>query len=357
MRALGPSELRLLRRLIIEPSLHQAGLAKELQVSRSAVNQIWKKLVKENMLQIRGNLDFGRFGLQLVFGWARSDERSDVLLKFTRWLKSSKLVTKVAPSIISSTFDSRVYFEVILPPGNQMSWFLSQIERFKKKPYSLEIFMTECSKISHHMNLGLFDGEVWTFPDNFRLEASIGAARGYVDILPIEGTIEQSTPCSFVFDDLVVAAVLESNYFATATDLAIFLKSLELQPDSGRTLRRKLLKTRENLISPYVDVSNIGLEQKLMISIQDELHVESTFSRVLHAQASTFPKARVISGSGLALLELEVPENIEWLALSQIMSALAEPASETCTFIANRHERGAHLKSVVSYLASRTPSG
>ncbi|TFG31643.1 hypothetical protein EU527_12000 [Candidatus Thorarchaeota archaeon] len=357
MRTIGTGELRLLTRLVIDPSSRQSQLARDLQVSRSAVNQIWKNLERENSLQIRGNIDFGRFGLQMIFGWAQSDEGADVLTKFGRWLTSSKLVIKDVPSIISSTFDSRIYFEAILPPGNQSSWFLNQIDRFRKKPYSLKIYTSECSKISNHMNLGLFDGETWSFPDNFRLEASIGAARGYVDILPTESIVEQSPPGPMNIDELIVAAALESNYYATAADLAESYKILGLKPSSGRTLRRKLVNIRDKFIRPYVDITNIGLNQKLMITIYDEQYQESTFSRVLHAQASTFPKARVVSGPGLTLLELEAPDNIEWLALSQIMSALAGPVSETCTFIANQREKGTHLRSVMSNLTSHMSSG
>ncbi|MCK4565694.1 MAG: MarR family transcriptional regulator, partial [Candidatus Thorarchaeota archaeon] len=158
MRYLGPGELRVLGRLIIDPSLRQADLARELGVSRSAVNQIWNNLSHENNLRIRGNLDFGKIGLQMIFGWAVSSSPSDILIKFGRWLESSRLVTSIVLSKMSSTFDSRLYFEALLPGGNQASWFHSQIDRFRKKPYSLMIYASECSRISHHMNLGLFDG-------------------------------------------------------------------------------------------------------------------------------------------------------------------------------------------------------
>jgi len=147
-------------------------------------------------------------------------------------------VTTILPSKMSSTFESFVYFEAVLPTGSQSQWFHSQVDRFRKKPYSLEIYSSDCSKISHHMNLGLFDGDSWIFPDSFRLEASIGAASGYVDILPIVGTVKQSTPTANISDDLLVAAVLEDDYYATATGLAKYYSELGLKSDSGRTLRR-----------------------------------------------------------------------------------------------------------------------
>lgn len=357
MRYLGPGELRLLGRLIIDPSSRQADLARDLGVTRSAVNQIWNSLSTENNLSIRSNLDFGKIGLRMIFGWASSSTGSDVLTKFGRWLKSSKMVTTVLPSVMSSTFDSHVYFEALLPAGSQSGWFHSQIDRFRKKPYSLIIYTSECSRISHHANLGLFDGSIWGFPDNFRLEASIGAARSYVDILPVEGTVEQSNPVAMNADALLTAAVLENDFYASATRLADYYVELGFPPDSDRTFRRKIARVRKDLTHPYVEVHNIGLEQRLLVCIRDDSYTESTFSRLLHAQAGTFPKARVVSGPSLTLLELELPNNVNWLELSQILSSLAGNASEICTFIADMREKGTRLESVVTHLTSHTTSG
>jgi len=357
MRYLGSGELRVLGRLVIDPSLRQAGIARDLGVSRSAVNQIWNNLSNENNLRIRGNLDFGKIGLQMVFGWAVSSGESDILIKFSRWLESSRLVTTVLLSKMSSTFDSRLYFEALIPMDSQSGWFHSQIDRFRKKPYSLTIYTSKCSRISHHLNLGLFDGSTWTFPDNFRLEASIGAARGYVDILPVEGTIEQSSPLTLKADDLLAVAILENDYYGTATRLANYYSELGLTPDSDRTLRRRILKVREGVIHPYVEIDNIGLKQRLLVCIRDDINSESVFSRLLHAQAGTFPKARVVSGLNLTLLELEIPSSVEWLELSQVLTSLAGNTSEICTFIADMSEKGTRLKSVVSHLTSRTTSG
>jgi len=326
-------------------------------VTRSAVNQIWQNLERENGLKIRGNLDYGKVGLQMVFGWAIASEESNILEKFHRWLKSSKLVTLALQSLISSTFNSLVYFEALLPLDSQYGWFQNQIDRFRKKPYSLTLYTCDCSKISYHLNLGLFDGTNWNFPESFRLEASIGAARGYVDILPVVGTVEQSSPSAPIIDGLIVAAAIESDYNTDAPSLASAYSGLGLKPSSDRTLRRRIARARKKLAAPYVEISNIGLDQHIMVSFRDDVLKESVFSRVLHAQASTFPKARVLSGPGLTLLDLEVPSNINWLPLSQVMSGLAGNSSEICTFIANQREKSNRLESVVSYLASRASSG
>ena len=95
----------------------------------------------------------------------------------------------------------------------------------------------------------------------------------------------------------------------------------------------------------------------MLPSRREDEHQESAFSRVLHAQAGTFPKARVVSGQSLTLLELEIPNNVEWLALSQALASLAGNASEICTFIADLSEKDTRLESVVSSMISRTPSG
>ena len=357
MRYLGPGELRLLGRLVIDPSLRQARLAKELGVSRSAVNQIWTGLVQDHHMKIRANLDYGKIGLQLIFGWAVTTSGSEILLKFSRWLESSRFVVRLVESKMSSTFDSRLYFEALLPVGSQASWFHSQVDRFRKKPYSLKICTSQAARVSYHMNLGLFDGSTWDFPSSFRLEASIGAAYGYVDILPTAGSVEQSTPTNEISSEIVTAAVLESDYFATGASLAAFQKEIGLIPDSGRTLRRRLQRVRKEITSPYVDIDNIGLSQRILVCIRDDSGKESPLSRVLHAQAGTFPKARVVSGPSLTLVELLIPTSVEWLELSQVLAKISGIASETCTFIADISENETRLKSVVSHLISRTPKG
>ena len=350
MRYLGPGELRLLRKLIIAPSLRQADLANELGVSRSAVNQIWNGLLKNHNLRVCANLDYGKIGLQMIFGWAITSSDSDILVKFSRWLESSRFVTTIIHSTMSSTFDSRLYFEALLPVGNKASWFHSQVDRFRKKPYSLRIYTSEVSRISYHMNLGLFDGSTWDFPSSFRLEASIGAAYGYVDILPTVGSVAQSAPIDKISDTILTAAILESDYFATGTNLAEFQQELGFVPGSGRTLRRRVHSIREEITSPYVEIDNIGLSKRLLVSFQDDSGRESPLSRVLHAQAGTFPKARVVSGPSLTLLELQIPTSVEWLELSEVLGKISGIACETCTFIADKSENETRLKNVISHL-------
>ncbi|MHA2044817.1 MAG: hypothetical protein ACW99G_08480 [Candidatus Thorarchaeota archaeon] len=351
---MGPGELRLLRRLVIDPSLRQATLAAELDVTRSAINQIWHKLENDYQVCIRSNLDYGNFGLGLLFGWACDSENSTVLKKFTQWLHTNKFVTRLTKSVMSSTMDARVYFEAVLPINEQYTWFKGQIDRFGKRPYSLELKTELASNVSHHMNLGLFDGTHWDFTHDFRLEASIGAARNYVQILPDVDNVKQSELGNASLIDMVIAAAVESNYHVTASDVEKRIAKLGLDPMSGRTLRRRLAKLRESMTLPYVSINDIGLDRKIMVCIKDDNAIESLTPRLLHAQAGSFPKARVISGKNLTVLDLETPLNGDWLRMSQILSGQVSNTSEICTFIANNHEIEKRLESVVSYLTSRT---
>ena len=353
---LGRSELRLLNRLAIAPSMRQSDLAHELSVTRSAINQLWTKLESEYGLAIRGNLDYGQLGLRSIFGWAQTTGLSDILIKFSRWLKSSSFVTRLTKSKLSSTLGEIIYFEAIVPLDDRYSWMLKQIERFRKRPYNISIELAETSSISHHLNLALFNGSNWSFSDDFRLLATIDAAKGYVDVLPSIGAVEQSEGVSSSIEELVVAAAIESNYYVTSTELTQRFLNLNLTPSAGRTLRRKIAKFRTEYTQPYVDLQNIGLSQKLMVCIKTE-SPESPLSRVLHVQASTFPKARVISGSSLTVLDLDTPKTIDWLTLTQILTNLAGKTSEICTFIADDNEIEKRLESVLSSITSRMPSG
>jgi hypothetical protein len=342
--------------LVIDPSLRQAALAAELDVTRSAINQIWHKLQTDFQVGIRSNLDYGNFGLVFVFGWAYDSENSEVLKKFTQWLHGNRFVTRLTESVMCSTMDARVYFEAVLPMTEQYGWFKSQIERFGKRPYSLGIELKPVSKVSHHTNLGLFDGSNWEFSHDFRLEASIGAARDYVQILPDVDSVKQSELGTASLVDMVIAASIESNYHATASDVQKRIDELKLTGFSGRTLRRRLTKIRKTMTLPYVSIKNIGLDRKIMVCIKDDDASESLTPRLLHAQAGSFPRARVLSGNRLTVLDLETPLTGDWLRMSQILSGQVSNTSEICTFIANTHVIENRLENVVSYLASRISS-
>jgi len=206
------------------------------------------------------------------------------------------------------------------------------------------------------MNLAIFNGNTWSFSNDFRLLATMDAAKDYVDVLPSVDTVAQSKGDKVVKEHLVTAAAIESDYFVTATELAEKYTNLDIKPRAGRTLRRNAANMRKKAALPYVDLQNIGLPQKLIVCIKTESE-ESTLSRVLHAQASTFPRARVISSSQLTVLDLEAPRTVDWLTMTQILTNLAGNTSTICTFIADRNEIDKRLESVVSTITSRMPSG
>ncbi|MHA1882805.1 MAG: MarR family transcriptional regulator, partial [Candidatus Thorarchaeota archaeon] len=53
LKLLRSSELRVLRRLVINPTITKAGLAKDLGITRSAITQIWNRLEQERKFVIR----------------------------------------------------------------------------------------------------------------------------------------------------------------------------------------------------------------------------------------------------------------------------------------------------------------
>jgi hypothetical protein len=212
------------------------------------------------------------------------------------------------------------------------------------------------SNVSHHTNLGLFDGTNWDFSHDFRLEASIGAARDYVQVLPDVDSMKQSELGNASLVDMVIAASIESDYHATASDVEKRIDELGLISISGRTLRRRLARMRKTMTLPYVSFKDIGLDRKIMVCIKDDDAVESLTPRLLHAQAGSFPRARVLSGNNLTVLDLETPLTGDWLQMSQILSGQVSNTSEICTFIADTHEIENRLENVVAYLALRASS-
>ncbi|MGQ4912098.1 MAG: MarR family transcriptional regulator [Candidatus Thorarchaeota archaeon] len=343
-----------MRRLSLDPSLRQADLARELGISRSAVNQVWKRLEQERNLIVRGNMDLGRLGLQLIFGWASGLETSDVLDKFSRWLHTNSLVSRMTRSVMSSTMDGRIYFEAIVPLGDQHTWFTSQVARFQKRPYSLSVSWSTASTIAYSLNPGLYDGEQWRFSNDFRLEASIGAAKSYVDVLPVVNTVSQSKVQNTDLSDIVVASAIEKDFHATGHEVRELFETYGVSRPSDRTIRRKLEKMR-GLATPYVHIDRVGLNQKLLVCLKDPSPGGSPLSRLLHAQVGTFPKAHIVSGGRLTVLDLEIPDTVDWLTMSQILSTLSGNTSEICTFIANRNDIEKRLENVVSLIAQRTP--
>ncbi len=348
MQPLKLAELRVLSRLALNPSLRQAALAEELGVTRSAINQLWRRLESERGFKIRGTLDYGRIGMHLVFGWARASEASDLVDGFIRWLSTNPHVSIVLESTMSSTLDTRIYFEALLPSEKQYSWFCSQLDRFRKRPYSLPVVHEKATHIANHMNLGLFDGQTWHFDVGFQFETSLGAAKGYADVLPATVGKAQTQDGYGTLEEIIIAWSLEQNYYATSVLLAQRMKRIgAAKISSGRTLRRKLLQLRAEIALPYLSLEDVGLTQRVVICLH-EPSSDSTMSRLLLAQASTLPKVHVVSGSNVTVLDMMLPQSADWFSLSTSLSNLASRTADICTFITEPSKSRKDLESMLS---------
>ncbi|MGY5854427.1 MAG: helix-turn-helix domain-containing protein [Candidatus Thorarchaeota archaeon] len=330
MQSLKPSELKLLHRLAIEPSTYQAELAKELGISRSAVNQVWTRLERERRLCVCSNIDYGQLGYAQIFGWAKSDQTPDILDKFKGWLHSSSYTTNIVESSMSSSMDKRLLFEAIVP-HNRINAFQEQLARFKKRPYNLALVHDQAVRKANHMNLAQFNGSHWNIQSGFRFEASIGAAKSYLDVLPTNRTLQLSNPNGVYPEEASIAAVIEKNYSVSSKQLGEWLVANGFDCPSGRTLRRKLVDLRKTLALPYLSVDEIGLTQNVVVCVEEES--KQSVSRLLHAQSSTFPRAKIVVGSKLTTLELRLPSTFDWLAMSSSLSALGQTAVSISTFL------------------------
>jgi len=347
LRTLGPAEQRLLNRIAIDPHMRQAAIASDLNVTRSAVNQVWHRLEEEFGLQVKGNIDYGQLGLHYVFGWAQANQGDPNLDKFWAWLDTYPYSTLAIKSAMTSAMNMRVYFEALLPAGRRYNWFRSQIRRFQKKPYNLEVTTEFVRRVSNHLNIGLFDGKNWEFDYSFRMEASMDAAKEYADVLPVSAHTQQSKVGEIDWKHMAAASVVETDYYASSTDLAETLRRIGLEVPTKRTLRRRLSQIRDNMAIPYVVLSNLGLDQQIVVCVQ-ELSEEQTFSRLLHAQGRSFPKTRIISGGQFAVMRIQVPTGFDWISFSKSLAALGHHTAEICTFLTEREKRKNGLEAILS---------
>lgn len=349
MKQLGFSELRVLRRLAIDPSARQVGIAKQLDVSRSAVSQIWHRLTRERRLRVRSLLDYGMSGFTLLFGWARSEEDVDGLERFSRWLDVSPFVITNAEALMSTMADERVYFEVLLPLGQHRSRFLEQLARFEKRPYNLTIEYEPASTITEHMNLGIFDGSSWAFEEGFKFEASIDAARGFTEIFPADIPLQQSFPSEASAEIVAAAACIEKDYYSSAAQVHNYMHRLGLPSPSPRTLRRKLSDYRESQTLPYIEIQNIGLGLNIIACINDQTQ-ERNVARFLHSQGHLLPRARIVSGRRLVMVDVSLPSTSNWSKFSNSLSNMLKSDAQICTFITETRVIRKGLEYVLSYL-------
>ncbi|MGY5874111.1 MAG: helix-turn-helix domain-containing protein [Candidatus Thorarchaeota archaeon] len=337
--------MRLLHRLAIEPSRYQAELAKELGVTRSAMNQVWKRLEQERQMNVRSCIDYGRLGYAFLFGWAKTDESSTILEKFKGWLYSSPYITGVIESSMSSTMDKRILFEGVVPKSRVIS-FREQLERFKKQPYRLAVHHDIAVAMTDHMNLAQFNGSQWHMQAGFRFQASIGAAKTFLDVLPITKTMTLTEPVDVTSEEAPIAAALEKKYHVSSRELAEWLKEHKFKCLSGRTLRRKLVELRIALALPYLSVEEIGLTQRVVVCVEEKVGGQP-ISRLLNAQSSTFPRARIVVGHSLTVLEISLPSDFDWLTMSSSLSMLDPGTTSISTFLTQSEGIRKGLESVL----------
>ena len=346
LNKLDSADLKLLRRLLTDPGMRQTNLANELDVTRSMVNQIWRELVRTHDLRVKSSVDYGQVGMRLLFGWAQASETSDRLTDFCAWLESNAHVTDVVKSAMSSTTNAAIYFEAVIPsdagpflPRRYIDWSYDRSNDFV-------LTFDVASEVSNHLNLGLFDGSQWNLEEGFRFEVSTGAVRDYAEILPAVSSLRQSKPSAGTIESMAVVSALEDNYHATAREVAQCFSRLGLQRVPERTLRRRVNLIREKMIMPYIHLDNIGLTQRALVCVKSSSQ-EPTLSRLLHVQASTLPKARVASGSTLAVLNIDLPSLKNWLALTSSLAQITKGSAETLTFIAQKSATRKALESVI----------
>ncbi|MHA2423230.1 MAG: hypothetical protein ACXAEF_00450 [Candidatus Thorarchaeota archaeon] len=352
MMNLSSGVTKLLGRLAIDPSLRQSHLARDLNVTRSAVNQLWKKLELEHNLKIHSNLDYKSIGFHPIYGWATTRSDNDALSKFLKWTENNKYTTRIVKSQMTSKMDSRVMFEALIPEGNDFKSFLETLERFRKKPYKLDITYDLSKHLANHFNFGYFDGRTWEFQTDFRFEASIDASKQYADILPVGQSRRQGFICRTSIHDRTIAAALESNFFSTSSDISNTLSRVGLDIPSERTLRRRINKFRATIAQPYISLGNIGLTRMIVISL--EASEQSNEYKLLRSHAVTLPRVRVLSGSDSIVLILGLPAQTDLFRISNAIANVVGDPSEMCTFIAEQVGDRRWLENIVHKMTVRS---
>ncbi len=345
MVILSRGSARILSRLAINPSFRQMDLARSLNITRSAVNQIWKELESNHSLRVSGNLDYGAIGFSLVFGWASTRTNIQALDKLIEWLERYPYTCTIRTATVSLSMENKVVFEVLVPGGEERAAFLKKMRLFEKHPYDLTIFQDYAEYISDHLNMGFFEEGSWQFDSGFRFQAAIEASKQFVDILPVTHAIRQSSPYLSSTEMKVIGACLENDYFTTSSKVREFFVDYGIEPPSSRTLRRRIGDLRKTILHPYISVEGIGLNQNLIITLEDS----SQYSKykLLRAQMTAFPKTRTLLGSSSIVLFISLPSKTDWAQISSAISNVLGYETEMCTFIAEQRQKRRWLETIL----------
>ena len=348
MRTVRSSEQRILTRLAINPAINKAELAKNLGVTRSAITQLWSRLTTEKNLAIRSIINYPFIGLRGIFGWAESPTNSTVLENFSKWLHSNRFVHFITESTITSKMNHIVMFKAIVPIGSETKHFLNQLERFRKRPYSLKVVYDDILSSVNKTNMGLFNGESWDFESRFRFGATINAASDYAEILPTSSMLSSSHFNTSSFREKIIAFALRENYHVTTPQIMELLESFSEKLPSSRTIRRQLATIRMLVSTPYIHITDIGLSNKIVICIEEDPN-QSNLLRVFHAQASSFPNSHLVSSKKLMVLIVDVPTSSDYLTIAHNLARISDSDTRICTFIARTSLQKKELQEILPH--------
>jgi len=349
MRPIRSSEQRILTKLAINPAISKSELAKSLGVTRSAITQSWSRLENEKNLAIRSIIDYPSLGLRGIFGWAETTTNSTEIENFSKWLHSNKFVHFITESTITSKMNHIVMFKAIVQIGAPYKHFINQLDRFRKRPYSLKVVYDDVLSSVNSTNLGLYDGTEWNFESKFRFGATIDAASDYAEILPTRSMLSTANFRYSSFSEKIIAFALRENYRVTTPQIVGLLKLFGEEPPSNRTIRRQLVTFRKRIAIPYIHITDIGLSNKIIICIEEDPN-QSNLLKVFHAQASSFPRTHLVSSKKLMVLEVDVPTSGEYLTIAHNLSRIADSSTTICTFIARKSLEKKELQEILHNL-------
>ncbi len=372
VRSMSDSILRMLHNVALRPGLTPAEHAREMGLTRAAVHQLLSKIKTRYGLRIRGLFDYPSIGMVVIGGWAQSRLKTP-LSKFERWLRANPYVYRIFSSAFTSHGDHRVYFERlfllhqdVLPPSlttedllvccDDIARFIEQLHRFEKRPYHLTIHYDVLQSETMHLNLAKFDGHSWDIEQGFRLEAMLEAVRRYGSVLPDPSVTDRQIVSFNRLNtaDLTVLSCLEHNYFSTYRDVLNLFRRLGLSPPPDRTIRRRLRTFRLHYVHPYIQIENIGLTKRFIVTLHTEDGSDSP-SKILKAQSSVFPQCRVVTGSRMLVLDLKFPVTVTLPQFSFAISTLVPQGEQICVFDVDTVNIEKELAQVLQYIIRTRP--
>ncbi len=347
------SQLRLIRRMALSPHLRPSDLARFLGVTRSSVIQMIHGLRSAFDLTIRGEVRHSAVGLTRVLGYVTSPEMSKRVQRLLRFLRRRPGVYRIEEVSMTSTGDTAVYFEAFVAAGDSTSRFLSQLERFRRAPYALDLRYDSTSPPVHGLNLALFDGTEWAMHDDFRLTAVFDVARRYSDFFTgmSESAISAGRPAITLSPrEAICLGALAHNYFISAPLVAEAFRRRGLDPPSGRTLRRALSALRRTAVRPYLHIDNVGLPHQVLVLLEDQ-SPEKRVIRTMIAQAPLFPRSRLLVGHDLLSVDVWLPHSVNLGRFAASLSPLGVSGASVRTLVLENAGRGKELEEVFLHLA------